>query len=137
MTILGIDYGRKRIGIAVACLGIPMPLKPIKRTGVRADIKIIADIVNEYSVEKIVVGNPLNMNGTAGVMSREAETFAALLEKRIKLPVVLVDERCTSRGAEEMLFKLGKNLKETKLKVDGVSACLILENYLDRERLSK
>ncbi len=96
--ILAIDYGRKRIGLALSDeLGLTaQPLATIVRTNRRNDLRRLREICRQYEVGRIVVGHPLHMTGEAGEMAEEAKRFAARLEKDLRIEVVLVDERLTS-----------------------------------------
>jgi len=95
----------------------------------------IAALVQEYGVEELVLGHPINMDGTRGPRSEKAQAMKALLEERIPaLPVVLWDERRTTIDAHQILFNSGKNAKKRKKVVDAVAASLILEGYLTYKR---
>ena len=134
MSILAIDYGRKRIGLAVAALNIPFPLKPLIRTDTVTDIARISDVIRDYQVSRIVVGLPLNMDGTESAMTREVKNFAAAIAKKLKMEVDFADEKLTSREAEQKLAPANRNWKKRKGKIDGVAAALILENYMEKNR---
>ena len=94
----------------------------------------IAALAREYGVEELVLGHPINMDGTRGPRSEKAHAMKALLEERIALPVVLWDERRTTIDAHQILFNSGKNAKKRKKVVDAVAASLILEGYLTYKR---
>ena len=94
----------------------------------------ISEIIKEYSVCEIVIGLPLNMNDTESEMTKEVRSFASEIEKRLQLKVNFVDERLTSLDAESKLASSEKNWRKRKKKIDSASACLILQNYLDREK---
>lgn len=132
LSILAIDYGRKRIGLAVSSTIIPTPLKPILAESREKILSNISEIIDEYSVSEIVLGLPLNMNDTEGEMSAEVRKFASVLEKRFGLKVIFVDERLTSREAEEKLAQIQKSWRKRKKKIDSASACIILKGYLER-----
>ena len=136
MSILAIDYGKKRIGLAVSSTyTLATPLKPVL-TDLRSETMFakISEIIKEYSVGKIVVGLPLNMNDTESDMTKEARSFADVIEKKFQIKVDFADERLTSRDAESKLALSEKNWRKRKKKIDSASACLILQNYLDRSR---
>ena len=133
MRIMAVDYGDAHTGIAVSdptgfitgytdVIDMHDPVRC-------ADLVISA--AREQSVKKIVVGRPLNMNGTAGDRVAKAEAFAALLRERIDVEVLLWDERLTSVDANRILSDAGKKRKRQKRLVDAVAASLILQNYLD------
>ena len=131
--ILGIDYGTKRIGVAVSD-----PMRVIAR-GVKvvmnssnacAEIKRIAD---DYDVEKIVVGMPLNLKGEKGMKAKEVETFIDQLKYATQLEIVTWDERFTSHTAHETLRTMGakKKQRQSKEQIDLMASALILQGYLD------
>jgi putative holliday junction resolvase len=132
--ILGIDYGTKRIGIAVSD-----PLRIIAK-GVRTvqnsprALEEITNICREYDPEKIVVGYPLTLNGDAGASVQEVNKFIARLEAATHLEIVRVDERFTSVIAQQTLIDMGVKKKQRQMKgtIDMIAAALILQNYLDQ-----
>lgn len=134
MSILAIDYGKKRIGIAVSSTFIATPLESILADKPETVFAKISEIIKEYSVGKIVVGLPLNMNDTESEMTKEVRSFAGEIEKKFGLKVDFADERLTSRDAESKLALSEKNWRKRKKKIDSAAACLILQNYLDRNR---
>lgn len=131
--ILSIDFGLRRIGLAVSdALGITAQgLPTLQRTSIRKDVEHIRAIVEEYAVEKIIVGNPIGHTGKATSMSRHAEGFAKKLQDRVNCPVDLWDERLTSVEANRMLKTAGLSISKRQQAVDRVSAVLLLQNYLD------
>ena len=133
MSILAIDYGRKRIGLAVSILSVACPLKPIIRTDLKSNIAQISNVINDYSVSEIVIGLPLNMDDTESKMTKEVKNFAAALRNRLKLNIEFVDEKLTSIEAEQKLAETNKSWKKRKEKIDGVAAALILKNYLEKK----
>ncbi len=134
MSILAIDYGKKRIGLAVSSTFIATPLESILTDKPEDMFVKISEIIKEYSVGKIVLGLPLNMNDTASEMTKEVRNFASVIEKRFDLKVNFVDERLTSKDAESKLSLSEKNWRKRKKKIDSAAACLILQNYLDRKK---
>jgi len=134
LSILAIDYGKKRIGLAVSSTFIATPLESILADKPETVFAKISEIIKEYSVGKIVVGLPLNMNDTESDMTKEARSFADVIEKKFQIKVDFADERLTSRDAESKLALSEKNWRKRKKKIDSASACLILQNYLDRSR---
>ena len=132
MRIMAIDYGDAHTGIAISdptgFLAGYTTIINAYRPEVVVD-KIVA-LIAEYGVEELVLGHPINMDGTRGPRSEKAHAMKALLEERIPLPVVLWDERRTTIDAHQILFNSGKNAKQRKKVVDAVAASLILEGYL-------
>lgn len=132
MRILAIDYGDAHTGIAVSdptglLAGFTTTIDAY-RPEVVADR--IAGLAEEYGAEELVLGHPVNMDGTLGPRSEKAHAMKALLEERTGLPVVLWDERRTTIDAHQILMNNGKNAKRRKQVVDAVAASLILEGYL-------
>jgi len=139
-AVLAIDYGRKRIGLALASTDTRLvnPLSILARKNRREDVRRLRGLVREHGVKKIVVGLPLRADGTRGEMAEEAERFAERLRKQIALPVDMQDERLTSWVAEQLL-KQKKRMKriEGKNAVDASAAAVILRDYLEREPAKK
>ncbi len=146
--ILAVDYGRSRIGLALADSETRMaqPLSTMERVNRNEDMRRLRELVREYGVKQIVVGLPLRLDGSRGEMAEEAERFAQRVRKQIGVPVEMADERLTSWEAERLLEELqgrfiqdekltgGKKPKNVpaKMSVDAVAAAVILKEYLDR-----
>lgn len=144
-TILALDYGRARIGLAIAGAeaALARPLATLERINRNEDMRRLRELVREHGVKQIVVGLPLRLDGTRGDMAEEAARFGQRVHKQIGLPVEMVDERLTSWEAERLLEEQQgrtiqaptskKQKKEnTKFGVDAMAAALILKEYLDR-----
>ena len=131
--LLGIDYGSKRIGIAVSdplriiAKGISVIFNSAKSIGQ------IKKIVEEYDIEAIIIGMPLNLKGEKGIKAEEVEIFIAELETTLNINVVRIDERFTSKIAQQTLLDMNvkKKFRQTKGNLDSMSAALILQTYLD------
>jgi putative Holliday junction resolvase len=148
-SILAVDYGRARIGLALADseTRLPQPLSTMERINRNEDMRRLRELVREHGVKQIVVGLPLRLDGTHGEMAEEVERFAQRVRKQIGVPVEMVDERLTSWEAERLMEeiqgrfirdeKLGSNKKpknvQAKMTVDAVAAAVILKEYLDRQ----
>jgi len=134
MRILGIDYGHRRLGIAVSddekILASPLPV--YSRRNLDVDLAFLLDIVKENEVERAVVGLPRNMNGSIGKMAKEVLSFAGKLQRKINIPVSTFDERMTSVEAERVLVETNLSRKRRKGLRDSIAAVLILQGYLDR-----
>ena len=104
-SILSIDYGRERMGLAIADANakVAQPLSTMERINRNEDMRRLRELVREHSVRQIVVGLPLKLDGTRGEMAEEAERFARRVRKQIGVPVDMVDERLTSWEAERLL----------------------------------
>lgn len=136
MRIMAIDYGDAHTGIAVSdptglLAGFTTTIDAYRPEAV-ADR--IAQLAREHGAEELVLGHPVNMDGTLGPRSEKARAMKRLLEERTGLPVVLWDERRTTIDAHQILMNSGKNAKKRKKVVDAVAASLILEGYLTYRR---
>lgn len=133
MRTLALDVGTKRIGIAVSdALGIiATPIPAICRNPENKAIDTIKNLCKNYKAETIVVGLPKHMNGTIGEQAEDCINFAKNFEAEFK--VIFEDERLTSRQAEHNLAASGKKYTKNKGLVDTESACIILQQYLDRK----
>ncbi len=131
--IMGLDVGKKRIGIALSdALGYTaQPCETIQRQPEENAIQKIKEICKNNEVKTIVVGLPKNMNGTIGEQAEDCMSFADLLKSEFE--IVFEDERLTSRQAEGILAAQGKKYTKNKGLVDLKSACIILQQYLDRK----
>lgn len=137
MRVLGIDYGRRRIGLARSdeegLLASPLPVYT-RGTRVTDDVGRLARLIRELDVARVVLGWPLHMDGTEGDMAAEVRSFAAELESQTGLSVELFDERWTSVQADETLIAGDVPRRRRRQLRDGLSAMLILQGFLDRER---
>ena len=136
MRILGFDYGAKTVGVAVSDpLGITAQrLETIRREQedkLRRTLARIEAIVKEYGAERLVVGLPLNMNGTLGQRGEKAVRFMERLSARLPLTVIAWDERLTTMQAERILMDGGVRRENRKEHLDELAAVLILQSYLD------
>lgn len=132
MRIMAIDYGDAHTGIAISdptglLAGFTTVINSRKAEVVTEQI---VALVKEHGVEELVLGHPVNMDGTLGPRSEKAHTMKTALEEATSLPVTLWDERRTTIDAHQILFNNGKNAKQRKKVVDAVAASLILEGYL-------
>ena len=140
MRILSLDYGSKRIGVAVCDeLGMTAQgLATIARKNRRKDLEEIAGFIRTYSVEKIVIGYPIRLDGTEGIECEKINKFASMLESTFSLPVIKWDETLSTKAAEEILIRANIARKRRKNIVDKLAASLILQGYLDaRQRRNK
>ncbi len=134
MRMMGLDYGSKTVGVAVTdALGMTVqPVETVYRdleSKIRATLRRIEELIVQYDVEEIVVGLPLNMDGSEGERAVRAREFADMLENRTGLPVHMQDERLTTVEAREILDVCGISRKEHKKYLDAAAAVLILEDY--------
>lgn len=135
MRTLGIDWGVKRLGLALSDLtgAVASPLKTITRKGNKTDIGEIAELTGKHEVERIVVGIPLNMDGRAGESANRVTRFSKMLEEAVDVPVILVDERYSSQAAERAMLEADLSRKKRREKRDGVAAAWFLQAYLDSQ----
>lgn len=135
--VLAIDYGERRLGIALSDPGrvIAQPYATLtRRAGKRPPLQAIADLCRELDVSDIVVGLPLTLAGEENDWTRAVQEFAGRLHARTGLPVTLVDERLTSVAAERAVRGIGlrRRAREQRERIDASAAALILQAYLDR-----
>ena len=135
MRLMGLDYGSKTVGVALSdpLLVTAEPLETIVRkeeNKLRRTLARIAEIVREYEVTEIVLGNPLYPSGDESERSAVTRAFKEQVEKRTGLAVSLFDERLTTVEADEALREMGVRAKDRKQYVDQVAACLILKDYM-------
>jgi putative holliday junction resolvase len=151
-SILGIDYGRSRIGLALADAqtALPRPLDTLERINRNEDMRRLREIVRDHGVKQIVVGLPLRLDGSRGDMAEEASRFAERVRKQLGVPVQMVDERLTSWEAERLLEEQAgkvfrdeaktshkKRKESTRASVDAMAAAVILKEYLEQRQIAE
>ena len=134
--LMGLDYGARTVGVALSDpLGLTAQSFEIIRrreeNQLRPTLRRLQEIISEYDVREIVLGLPLNMDDSAGERAEKTLAFRTLLEKRVQLPVHMMDERLTSYAAEEAMTAAGIAPKEQKRYVDRVAAAIILQDYMN------
>ena len=134
--LMGLDYGDSRTGVAVSdLLGITAQgVESIKHTGEKQLINRLRELINEYQVKKIVIGLPLNMNATSGQRVEKTKKFIEKLKSEFGLEIITMDERLTTVASHRTMTELGVNKNKKKNIIDMMSAVLILQMYLDRNR---
>lgn len=132
--LLGVDYGDARTGLATNAGTFAFGAGCVRAEGMKKTAQAVADAAVSKKAELIVVGNPLNMNGTEGPRSEKCRAFAAMLEEMANIPVVLFDERLTTVSAHNILSELNVRGKKRKDNVDELSATLILQAYIDSQK---
>ena len=134
MRILGVDYGEKRVGLAVSD-PLGMFAQPLEAVEVAGDLskaaERVGEVAREYDAAEIVLGLPRNMNDTLGPKAEEALAFREILIEKTGLPVITWDERLSTRQAERHLRQTGWSRRRRKKRVDMVAAQIILQGYLD------
>lgn len=137
MRYIGLDLGTKTCGVAISDkLGMISSFYKtlfFKEEDYESLINPIKEIINEYNIEKIVLGLPKNMNNSIGFAGERSISFKKLLEDKINLEVILEDERLSSVEANNIMIKSDVSRNKRKKKVDGLAATIILQRYLDRK----
>lgn len=142
MRIMGLDYGAKTVGVAVTDeLGYTvLPLETIERkeeNKLRKTCAGIERIIKDKNIGLIVLGKPLNMDGSAGERVEKCEIFKQMLERRTGLSIVWQDERLTTIEADQMLAESGVKKENRKKYIDQVAASIILREYLECNKKEK
>ncbi len=133
MRYLAIDHGKKRIGLAVCDADevIASPLEVVEGHG--GLIERIVNVVDEYQTEAVVLGLPLNMDGSEGAQAKLVRQFAGGLEKKLGIPILFHDERLSSFEAKEKLADAELTTKKKRRRLDAVAAAEILRSFLDEK----
>lgn len=131
-SVLGFDYGLKRIGVATGqrITATAAPLTPLAARDGVPDWTLVEAVLKEWQPHALLVGLPLNMDDSESEISRLARKFARRLEGRFALPVFMVDERLTSRSARELLADIGERRKGKLPSLDSTAAVLMVEGWL-------
>ena len=137
-TLLGFDFGTKRIGIAIAqeVTGIANPLTTVTAVKHKPDWDSISKIIQEWQPDLLVVGLPLHMDGTEQEMTQSARRFSNQLNGRYNIPIALMDERLSSNEAESILNEQSgsQSLFHDKAQIDMISAQLILQSWIECQK---
>lgn len=135
MRIIGMDYGSKTVGISISD-ELKILANPIETIRYKTEEELFIKIdkyFKEYKIEKIILGNPLNLDGSISKRSEETFIFKEKLEKRYNIPVILEDERLTTIIVNNMLIENNTRRENRKKVVDKLAATIILQSYLDRK----
>lgn len=137
--VIALDLGQKRIGVAISdeTETISSSLTTIPGDNTNRAIKGIKEIIDSRDVLKVIIGLPLNMNGSEGPKAKEALEFADKLRKKLLIDVVTFDERLTTKQGEDMLIQADVSRKKRKSVIDKIAAQIILQTYLDSEKIRK
>jgi putative Holliday junction resolvase len=134
--LMGIDYGVKRIGIAISnperTMSVPLTVIEVKPDS--SHLKAVEKIANDYKVEEIIIGMPYNMDGTEGDSSKKAMAFSELIKTRLEIPVKYYDERLTTFEAHNLLASINMDNRKRLKVVDSLAAKIILQGYMDLNR---
>jgi putative Holliday junction resolvase len=133
MRVMGLDVGTTKIGVAVSDeMGwTAQGLATIRRSDIESDLKTIEEYAKTYNVTKLVVGLPINMDGTIGKMARSVLEFTDTLRKRLSIPIFTWDERLSTIAVTKVLLEADVSRKKRKRVVDKLAATYILQGYLD------
>jgi len=136
--ILAVDYGEKRIGLAISDeLGITAsPLMTLVRRSDEETVRQIAQLASKLKVTQIVVGLPRRTDAQEGEMERKVKAFAEKLRQKVSVPVVLFDERFTTRIAEQVLLEADLSRRKRKQVRDRLAAVILLQSFLEAQRMS-
>jgi putative Holliday junction resolvase len=132
-TILCLDLGKKRIGLAISDVNqkIASPYDVIKEKKFSEVLEIIKNLVKEFDIGSIIVGDPINMDGSLGPKSQSSRSFIANINKDIHIPILLWDERLSTVAAEKSLIEADISRKKRSEVIDKIAANIILQNFLD------
>ena len=138
MRVMALDYGERGVGVAISdeLQLTARPLTTIRREKKRYAqvIERIRELVDENEVATLVVGLPLNMDGSRGAAVERVESFISDLRLGVSIPIVTVDERLTSQEADRMLREMGVGLRERRARSDEYAAMIILQDYIDGQK---
>lgn len=132
MRILAVDYGTKRIGLATGDDQglIVRAIKTLPSQGIKRDAHRLIECAESFASDKIIIGQPLTMTGEIGQAARRAQKLATQLRRLTDRPVLLWDERLTSKAADQWMAEHGIKPSRRRALRDQIAACLILEDYL-------
>ncbi|MBL8188621.1 MAG: Holliday junction resolvase RuvX [Acidobacteria bacterium] len=133
MRVMAVDFGTKAIGLAI-CDELQLAVRPLttlRHPHLQDAPQHISQLAEQYDIGTLVVGLPLNMDGTSGEAVEKVNAFVAKLRPLVAVPIKFVDERLTSFEADQILREMGVGLKERKARSDEYAAVLILQDYLD------
>ena len=131
--LLGIDPGSRNIGLAICDENkkVATPLEVLQKAKFKVLLEQINQIINENDIKGIIIGNPINMDGTSGKSSQSANDFAKNLSKDITIPIAMWDERLSSEGSFKITKELGTNVTNRVNKLDKNAAAFILQGAID------
>lgn len=133
---LGIDWGERRIGLAFAedGLDIAFRLPAATASSLKARLRQIAEVIKERQIRELVVGYPLNMDGSIGFKAKEVDAFITRLEKRFGLPVHRADERLSTQSVERTLRESNRKADRKSGEIDSRAAALILQDFIEERK---
>ena len=133
VRFVGLDLGTKRIGVSICDerQSIATPFKTINKTNTNTLIEELKTIINEYNIKGIIIGNPINMDGSLGRSSQSVDDVASNISKSIDIPVILWDERLSTVGAFNLSRQLDVNVSKRVKNIDKNAAAFILQGAID------
>jgi len=133
---LGIDFGQRRVGIAISdpTITIAQPHSTINYFSLKKLVSEIISLTRTYDINKIIVGLPLNLKGKDSIKTEEVRQFADLIRSHTDIPVMLFDERLTTVEVQKLLILFGKRPSKSRNIIDQLAAQRILQTYIDREK---
>ncbi len=139
MAILGLDYGEKRIGVALANgeKHLAIPIAVIERASEKADMDKVLHLIKQYDVERIVVGLPRSLDGSIGPQAKEVLNFTGAVSRHTNIPVDTWDERFSTVAAESLFRDAGMKREKRRERRDAMAAAIILQGYLDNKNKPK
>jgi len=135
MRKLALDIGSKRIGVAVsdATNTLAQPLTTIERSDLPSEVKQIKHLIEEYEIDEIIAGLPIDLRGERGIAAENMERYLTMLEKELGLSIIRIDERLTTKIAGNMLKAAGLKKEKRKKVIDELAATIILQSYLENK----
>ena len=131
--LIGLDLGSKRIGVSICDdkQSIATPFRTINKTNTNELIKELNDLVNEYNIKGIIIGNPINMDGSSGRSAQSVNDVSSNIDKAINVDVCLWDERLSTVGAFNLSSQLDVNVSKREKNIDQNAAAFILQGAID------
>ena len=139
MRLIGLDVGDRRIGVAVSDPTgfLASAERVVLRKSIEKDLRALAALIDEFEAEAVVVGLPLHLNGSEGAQAASVRRLAESLQERISVPLIYWDERLSTAGAQRLLIEAGRSPSERAARLDAAAAAVILQGYLDNQRIKK
>jgi len=138
VKVLGLDLGNKTLGIALSDpsgkIAFSVETIRFQEGDLETAVRSVEDTIKNNAIETIVLGYPKNMDNSVGIQGHHSETFKAMLESIMSIPVILWDERLTTRSAQRVMTETKTKKKQKKAKVDQIAATFILQSYLDSRK---
>lgn len=131
---LALDIGKARIGVAISHSNLASNYETIYCKTWSKDMERIAEIISKESIQELIVGLPLNMDGTEGEMCEYVKKFCDMLKSKIDVEIIFIDERLSSVSAEHIMHESGVKTSKKKGLIDQIAATVILQTYIDSQK---